>query len=434
MHIVSAAEKVVQVIVVHRHGARRPLTKHPYDPSDETIAPRPEALYDEGKEQLRRLGQYLRTRYIDTNSESRLEGLPGGNLNAQHVLAYSSNFTRTLLSSRAFLSGLLPDVHTRVPILLFNAAGDTDRILRGYATCPTIKDKFLEFVNGTEYEKKKKEDGEFVVQLAKGLKTKDVSAEFDNVFNVFDRYNIIKNYDDRPDGHQITPLPDESMQKLASIANWYEGKKFHYATHDVPVAAGLLQNIVQRMAQLDDVVEGDTVEIPLVIEYSAHYPTLLTLLGTLRQSDDWQPPAKEIPGFGAALLFELRRGDDESHTVYMRWFSGGDDEIEMEKYPLGVEGCDTESEGCALDILKKAVSKTYELDFCTECGIGDNCTAQSDLSQIGEFSTCERRNVALVAGIALFVGFMVGLLAVWVGLWFTSKKDMSRDSFFFEGE
>lgn len=64
----------------------------------------------------------------------------------------------------------------------------------------------------------------------------------------------------------------------------------------------------------------DTAEAPALVQYSAHYPTMLCLLSALRVDPAGGEPAPHphvdtLPSYGAALLFEVHR----EHSGARRW-------------------------------------------------------------------------------------------------------------------
>lgn len=408
-----AADDLLQVLVVHRHGARRPLTKDPFDPSEERISTEPGVLYPQGETQLRNLGEYIRKTYVD-DADMRLKAV-SGRLQPSQVVAYSSNLERTMNSSRAFLSSLLPDAD-QVATLAFSSDANADWQLRGYAQCSKLTSAFEEFEKTDAYTKRKERDGQFVAALAEGLNTTDVDEDFSHVFNVYDRYTIAADYDDRPDGKKVVKLSADNMRRLRSAADWFEASKFDFVTNQVDVAGGLLRNLVDRMQQRMDVAsDADSGTIIQVVEYSAHYPTLLTLLGSLRGNRTNETaltaPADAIPGFGGALIIELRCVNS-APTVHLKWFAGGAvDTVQTVDVAFGRESCD---KSCELSVLRDAMTNVTASRFCDECEDNSSCRAYSDMAQVGVSAQCQRSSVVglavgcVVAGLVL--GVLVGLL------------------------
>lgn len=324
--------ELVQVTVIHRHGARRRLHKHATDPTNENIIDdRLDVLFPEGEEQLQRLGGYISETY-----GAQLKKIA----NPYSIVAYSSDLRRTLLSSRAFLFGLLGEKSRSVPTMMFNTSRE-DRIIRGYAVCPQLQNEFLEFINSNAYKEKEKDNEKFVKTSAEKLNIADRYSSFTEVFNVFDEY-ITRRYD----GEDMSEIDGS---KLKDLADWYESQKFHFGTRKVSVAGPLLRDLVYRWEDFSK--DADNESGACVIEYSAHYPTLLTLLGLLPRDTSEHPlaPADAIPEFGSALLAELHDESDGYH-VHLRWYSGGeeDDSVSVTEVKLNWDECAKSNHSCSL--------------------------------------------------------------------------------------
>lgn len=371
-------DKIRAVVVIHRHGARPPLTKDPLDPSLEA----PEGgLYPQGREQLRDLGSFVKNTY-------------GSEFNSDQVTAFSSNLPRTLLSSRAFLAGLLPNgTDIDVPTLVLNSS-ESDWIIRGYANCPHLEDNILKFTETNEYEVWKDQYASFVEGLAKNLETDEFDPTFENVFNVYDRYILVQDgYDSTPDNVSISKLSDDQMETLKLVADWYESTKFINYTSDTPVAGGLLHEI---LGHLSNAKKSDKFHL---FEYSAHYPTLLTLLAEV-QSRDIRDPGGEIPGFGAALFVELHEDDNRNFRVFLKWFEGG---LVSEVSTRNISGkCDGEvsenvSEGCPLENFRSQFEPLVELrDYCQACQSDQGACVVPNSRQLNRF-------VLLIIGLAVCI-------------------------------
>lgn len=381
----ASAAKVLQVHLIHRHGARRPLTKHPHDPSDERIANSPHLLYPHGYDQLRTLGSYIRSTYID-NESTRIHGLNVADENetAKAVVSYSSNLPRTQLSARAFLSGLLPNSHPpRVASLSFHEAS-RDWLLRGYANCPRLAREFDRFAeSNSDYKAFRKNSSGFVDDLARGLHANDANVDdFDDIFNIYDRYTIVgRDYDPRPDGKQVDPLSGDDMARLKRLADWVETRRYHHGARAVNVAGGFLRTMVQSLKTASEA--GDT-DFPRIVEYSAHYPTLLSFFASVRNNGvhfgpDDEPafPADTIPDFGAALIVELREEDGGDKSVRFLWYAGGDAPGQSAKaIAVGFSGDCKAAKECALRVLEEADSANGMDNrdmFCTVCGDAPMC-------------------------------------------------------------
>lgn len=372
------------LLIVHRHGARPPLTKDPTDPSEERLESSAVALYPQGIERLKALGDYVNQTYPSQ-------------LSFRRVHAFSSNVSRTLMSSRAFLSGLMPQT-PYAPTYVF-ADSESDWILRGYATCPQLERNFLKFTDTDEYRKMEKEYADLVQDLAERLKEPPVEPKFENVFNVYDQYTIIKEgYDESSDGKNDPAISDEEMANLTNVAGWYESSKFFHGTKDTRAAAGLLTDMLARLSNAVD--EDGAFHI---IEYSAHYPTLLTLLAEMQDpsSDKIEHPADKIPGFGAALFVELNK-DGKDFSVRLKWFQGGKESPSANTTSIRHrrKPCNDNSpeDGCPWAEFQDMYTSIELNDFCQACGSSEGACVRS-----------RGRSTPFFVLVGLAVGVIIGI-------------------------
>lgn len=394
--------QLVQVQIIHRHGARQPLQKHETDPG---IKEHSGKLYPEGVEQLKKLGSFIREEYQDSLKLKDTEC-------SKKVVSFSSNFQRTQGSARAFLKGLCGDSSHTVATKVFYGE-DRDWIIRGYALCPRLGEKMAEFVNSDAVKEQKEEHEKFVADLAKKVSQLEDKAQFTNVFNVFDVYNIAQNnYDD--EYSTVEKLDENNMKRLKGVADWYESNKFHFDTHKLNVARGLLKEMTQ---QADWIVSGDK-RGHKIVEYSGHYPTLLSLFSSLRKSKKKiEFPADKIPGFGAALIIEVHKTED-GYSMRLRWKDGE----EVKDVAGGFKGCEEEDKLCASDKWKAVVKEDgegSEEEFYKDCG--EECKSCGSAKRSGGVSK-------VVAGlIGAVVGLLVGLvLSFGRGGWRKNNRQQER--------
>lgn len=401
-----AHAELIQIQILHRHGARPPLIKHAYNTSIEDRHRNRARLFPIGIDQIRALGTYVNETYIKGSDKIT-------NLSApliRQVNSRTSNTVRTIQSAQAFLSGLDPGkiYFTRV----FGTARN-DWVIRGYAICPELVRRFKDFVNGDQLRKKKEQDGngKFVENLAKRLE--DQKADFTEVFNIYDKYlEIRKKGFGRPRfSPEASPLSDQEFERLEGLADWYESTKFSFGEHKIHVAAGLLADILKGMEAF---VNRRTSRPPpfRIVHYSAHYPTLLSLWASLRagnSDDEPKPPADKIPRFGAALIFELHKEGDD-YFVRMRWFNGGlekDEKIvpgDFRPVAIGRGACSEENkeQGCKYSDFKNLLSgiNRERKEFC------EMCKATAPVCRDPRFGASNRGKVT-----AGFVGGIIGLCA-----------------------
>lgn len=426
---------IIQIQVVHRHGARNHLVKDPIDPSQENRS-RSGGLLPGGIIQLANLADFIYNEYIDEGAPSRIKGVSTGGRFRPDIVARSSNLHRTLISSRIFLNELYKNngEGDTVPIFVYDSQ-ENDWRIRGYTLCPRLTAKLEDFANSDEYKQKDDDkagtsvtNAEFIQRLASKLPELGDEEEDDHslkhVFNVYDRFLIIKN---EGYGHlnyqpEAEKLGDDDFVRLKGLADWYESSRFDFATHNLHVAGGLMADIMEEMQRAH---EGDTSDSgpqpKKIVEYSGHYPTLLTLLASLREGSGQprQYPADEIPGFGAALVFELHT-DDNGAFVRLKWFEGDDtwqeDEahnITLSEFAMGSAPCAKVEDRCSLDDFGRLLADITSEDptpkevFCAECeSEADACVAL----RASEGDICSARRKVLSGFIGTVVGLVGGVL------------------------
>lgn len=106
-------EKLLQVIVLTRHGARYPTASFPHDlnwPSNEQFwSSFDGSLTPLGCRQLHQVGSELREYYSIFDGYLSDLSKGGGKTSGKSVCAFTSNTRRTLLSAQSLLEGLLPN-------------------------------------------------------------------------------------------------------------------------------------------------------------------------------------------------------------------------------------------------------------------------------------------------------------------------------------
>lgn len=395
-NVAHADDEVRQVIVIHRHGARYPLDKDPFDPSNENIEDRTDVLYREGEGQLRALGEYVRANYFS----GKIADSP------YRVVSYSSDLRRTLLSSRAFLSGLLGANQIKVATLMFEPSAE-DWIIRGYAICPRIRTKFLDFTKTSEYKEWKNRHEEDISSIAEKMGMPKDERQFENIFNIYDRF-ITMAYE-----NETSTLNNDERKTLVDVANWYESRKFNHLVHgDKNIANGLLKKVADWMTDFHEPENDKTLAVQnaKVIEVSAHYPTLLTLLSTLNEdATKIEFPADQIPSFGAAIIVELR-GTTAEKSVKFQWYPGNTSDtkdIKISPIEIKRKGCDDEQ--CNLSDTFKATKQFERTDFCDQCASGSTIS-KACLSSENQ-PTTRSVSPAVYIAIAFFLGIVVSGLA-----------------------
>jgi len=350
----SSAE-LIQVQVIHRHGARTPLNK---DAGLSLAGFEGGAqLISEGVEQLELLGKTVRNVYlIDTQSSitgetfedaAVLAGATGAYKRPTDFRAVSSALDRTLASSRAFVAGLYPADETRVPTYMFHNDPD-DYLLRGHALCPTHAAKVRSWYGSDEFRDEEERSAALRTKWAALAGVEDDSLA--NWFNVYDRV-FLHQYGLKESRGLPARVPDDEFDAIQRLASWLESNKYGPVNDGHLVASALLGEVLERanaaaaaarrLSRPDDesdaaavaaaasdgeagvAQDNDLPRVHRLIEYSAHYPTLLGLLTALGIPLSEVEADGALPNFGAALLLELHRTVDGRDMLAARWYGGG---------------------------------------------------------------------------------------------------------------
>ena len=96
------------------------------------------------------------------------------------------------------------------------------------------------------------------------------------------------------------------QQQVQELAGWVELQRYGPTVAHNLCGGVLLDHLIQHL-HLQDAAES-----PALVQYSAHYPTLLCLLSALRVDPAGGEPTPDphveaLPPYGAALMFEVHR-------------------------------------------------------------------------------------------------------------------------------
>jgi hypothetical protein len=324
--------------------------------------------------QLRALGDAVRARYLAAGVDTAVAGGSPSYTNAVDAFAVSSEVSRTLASSRAFLAGLYPDKDgsLRVPTHVFDVE-DRDWILRGYSLCPAVNHAIEKFLGGAEYEEKAKavEAAGVLRRVAAAIKEK---VDLGDAYNTYDRYVLARgaDYDGVEPGLPV--ISDAEFAAVKDAADWIESRK--YAHRDV---AGALASaaLMAKMVNYSEAAAGGSASAGKhrIVEYSGHYPLLHGALAALgvdsgRFTDGRSAAAKNasttVPEFGAALIWELH----SDAQVRLLWRAAG---AVGEFVDIPCDGASSYS--CPLADVKARLEKVSggaiasDEAFCKTCGI-----------------------------------------------------------------
>jgi Histidine phosphatase superfamily (branch 2) len=409
-----ALAKLLQVQIVHRHGARAHLRKNALNPSGETTNP---PLLPGGAKQLVELGAAVRERYYPDGGKAPPEPLAGAASNysgASDARAFSSQLDRTLASSRSFLRGLYPGDQEadRVPTNVFGS-NDADWTLRGYALCPAFTKSIDKFLATPDFAKRAAEFAANGGLKRAADKLDETDGTLKNAFNIYDQYKLSR------EKFLSAPLPaitDADFASVSAAAAWVESRK--YATPAVAggrAAGGIMGQLID---QSEKMLVGNR-SAHRLIEYSAHYPLIMGIYAGLGLDDTSTTDfpkrdivTRSIPEFGAALVWELHTGGVV--RLLVRNGTGTD----FTRIPCNADG----KLECSMAAMKGALVDAGALfenadEFCKACGEGHGVNdavcgttglAASDAGS-SYISTADKAKYSLT-------GVLFGLLVAAVGI------------------
>lgn len=424
LHVVLAG--IVQVQVLHRHGARQHLDKSVDNPSSETGGA---MLLRKGLEQTRGLGKAIRERYYSPQGASRdsaIAGVSAEYTGSADIRAISSDLDRTMASSRGFLSGLYPDGESdRIPTHVPGAI-DRDWVLRSYTLCPKFQKSVSDFLDSDSYKSQadKVKDAGLLRRVATSV---DEDPELANAFNVYDKVVLERGgYEDAD--VDVPVISDEEFDAVKDAADWIESSK--YASNDV-ASNWVSGPVLSEMVRQSEAMRSDSAAKHRLVEYSGHYPLMLGIFAALRMSgiraESVSDITNTIPGFAAAFIWELH----SDGNVRFRW-SNGDGNYTFISIPCGEDSKATE---CSLSSIKSRLEKDKLLKdastFCSSCGENSNnsvlCNGDS-AAKASSTSVSSRPKVAAGIG-GTVLGLLVGAL---VGF-FIARRTQTNEKEFMRG-
>lgn len=422
--------ELIQVQIIHRHGARSHLSKHGLKPGLENGA----QLLPLGVSQLKTLGNLIRTRYLEgtsTTSTTITTKLENGRLNYSSpldVISISTNLDRTLTSARAFLKGLYPDQYELIPTKVFGAK-ENDYRLRGYAICPTMNE--LPNIDGW-FSRTFKKHEKFIQRIAPAVNEKPT---VNNLFNIYDKYKLISL--GIPTSTGTKALSPSDWNKLKQVTDSIETKRYN-GFHKVPQPQGksLLATLMSYSNEIAKNYNNPNSRTHRIIEYSAHYPTLLSLLQAIRPTNpNPLPPADTIPEFSAALLWETHRSKEGKFFIRTLWYDG--ESAQPTEYNLfRCTKCtltellhhykDLSTEPAAF--CKPCETNPATSPICFDGALPSHINDNGQITNAPWFHACRSTRISsILTGAALGIGFvlLIFVIARAIGMW-RMRRERSR--------
>lgn len=403
--------ELLQVQVLHRHGARPHLKKTSADPSVEVGGAE---LLPEGVAEMLALGQAVRDRYLEKGGPAVIADSSGTYSSSADFYALSSQTSRTLSSSRAFIEGVYGDSSStessataRVPTHVF-ASESRDWRLRGYTMCPAFSSAIEALLQSDDFRKKESQVSGAGDLREAGEAIGEKNPDLAHAFNIFDRLVLARgNYAAVDAEAKAYQLSDAAFEEIKSAADWIESRKYgDSATAGTLVSGGLLNDMLRRADAMLQVDQADVgYEKTRLVEYSGHYPLLLGAFSALdidsatftaAQSAPAKDASTTIPAFASALVWEVHSGGN----VKMFWVAGGQNATFV---PIPCSSTKTDV-SCPLAAISSQLSDAVSsrASFCSKCGYNEkvNSDVCSSSASVGGSSN----------GFIGFGGFISGIL------------------------
>ena len=331
--------ELVQVHVIARHGSRVALDK---SSGQGVLETKTSAILTRfGEKQLYELGTWLRNRYAVADTLL-------GNYVAHEVHFESSQLERTISSANILSMGLYPpenrasqdsmlpsNIYPGIPVYMHD--GQNDVFIQAYDKCPMYDNSLEELYASDSWKRAEADSRTLLTQLAqvsqfKSYVNADGYVPLSDVWRAFDVIHMAKNEcaaslsSSNTDSVycQFNPLDNTAWTELQAITHKAELERYSNTTARDLLGANLLFEIHKRMggdvskfskgttASSSEEESGSSRKFHL---YSAHYQTILSVFAAL----NIVPPSNEvIPGFGAALIFELYKDPSTgAYNIYM---------------------------------------------------------------------------------------------------------------------
>ncbi|KAL1525988.1 hypothetical protein AB1Y20_020813 [Prymnesium parvum] len=321
---------VERVALLSRHGERERLIKH-HTTLDEAGADSSRyggpALLASGLGQLSRVGQALREVYLSPTCapEACLAGT--GVLERADVHAESSGLVRTLDTAAVLLGRLSPPRGGGPPQTVFSRAEAEDYVLRGYAAdkCAALTRSLREWYSSAAFREQEEASAALRREAAAALRQAETQAAAleeeegrgDGDEGGSGEAEIpLRDWWNAWDALSTSPqplLPPEAMRRAEALIAWLEAHKFTAAPRSHLCGGALLSALLDHLtAPLD---------APRLLYFSAHYPSLLCLLGALGLSTDSGLPAdrwlsERLIAPASVLAFELHSAAEAAPPSY----------------------------------------------------------------------------------------------------------------------
>eukprot|EP00271_Cylindrocystis_brebissonii_P006047 TRINITY_DN18591_c0_g1_i2.p1 TRINITY_DN18591_c0_g1~~TRINITY_DN18591_c0_g1_i2.p1 ORF type:complete len:463 (+),score=72.24 TRINITY_DN18591_c0_g1_i2:105-1493(+) len=356
----SCQGEVLQVIFIHRHGARTRLDK-----DGSTLTESASELTPEGMDQLYSAGLQARQRYLERPACEATSTCLKGNWSTYTNSLWSSQSSaldRTLQSAQAFLLGLLPPANATntLPSLLGYAGGiqpvpiyslplSNDWIIRAFGEqkCPVYLNRLQQFyTNNSYYADESAKYSSLLSTLSTAFNTQVLLKD---IWNYFDGYTVQANFGaNTPAGGPALPdIGNETLAELKNATDWMEWNRYGNRSQAGSLCAGGL--LAQIVAQVE-IGAAALAAIPASIDpgprlnhYSAHYGTMLSLLAAVNLTFEGSPYSanqelQKVPNYASVIALELAVDSNNELTIAAYFQNGPTASYQQIYLPCGTTG------------------------------------------------------------------------------------------------
>uniref|UniRef100_A0A8R1TJV5 Acid phosphatase n=1 Tax=Onchocerca volvulus TaxID=6282 RepID=A0A8R1TJV5_ONCVO len=370
-----AADELILVQIVWRHGDRAPMSTYPTDIHQEEAWPYGWGeLTELGMQQQFALGRLIRYRYIEGNYN-----FLSNNYKPKELYIRSTDVNRTLVSALANLAGMYPTgipgkdypkskqwPSHWTPIPIHTVQNEEDFVGNAFSRCPRADQLTAIIRCSKHYQEVANENKEFFdyVSEKSGMK-----VNLDNIHTIND-IHYAETVHNMSQPSWITDDVSKKLHNLSMITNEFiYGISIPYLPELTKLRGGsllklLLENINQKKQCLLNSEDPGCSWI-LQRKYfalSAHDTTVAALLATLADKEILE---EGLPQYTASVAIELWNKTDVGFAVKILFHEAFPHHYQA--ITRFTKGCPSDSDFCPLDIFLKRSMIFLPDDIKQEC-------------------------------------------------------------------
>ena len=389
--------------IVHRHGERTVNFLEDKDPFQNLSKYWPEGLgqlTNRGKNQMYKLGQYLRQEY---------KQYLGDEFSPREVYARSSAQTRVLESAACLLAGVYPPNSTQwqwdtnlgkmwqpIPIETLVPSSE-DKLLRDIASCPKAREQENAIESSEYVQKQLRKERDFLGYLGQLVGT-DIESTID-CKNIYEFLTIEYGRGLKWSDVGMWSKQNETMifEKILPLAELFWQTKYSSSIAQRIRAGPLIQVLLNNMKSVVDSGPSQT----KVHIYSTHDSVLAILLSALQVFNG------RTVAFSATVIFELHQKSN-SDPYFVRIYYLNETEPQINSYLLALPECNDSGE-CPINEFSSLCQQKIPEDWNVECGITTETTETG-----GTNVTLTLTDISLlIINIAILLILIINLTLLW---------------------